>query len=572
MREILFILFILSFLKACNLPRINPVQEVYADFTVNNNGCIAPCDVDFNVDSSKNVKRFTWDFGEGNGITGEGDSISHRYIHAGTFQVKLYAEGHYGQIDTAEKRVSILEDTVLTALFSISPLSCNAVAPVDVRVNNLSKNAIDCSWDWGDRSLPKPCSSLTHLYTEGGSYTITLTVFGIEGRTKTFSQELEILSPFKDDKTIETSGGNIVENILEVEENKYLIGYTSEKGLGVSSARNVYMRTVNKLGETIGMENNYSSPKQDVLYDYILTSDNRICWLGDTEGASDMDILLQFTDKAGNALNQLSPLNLKSTDNHMRGVIETQNGNFALWGRLKYGECPSNTPPYPVYQYCLVLVNSHGNLLDTFYYGDMSSLCNSYFGSDIVEDNLGFIVCGDHNNQASDGRDGSLFRIRKSDYEIDPSFSPTFRMTGNQWFHKIIKTSDGGYALVGYNSEDSSGKSGLWVVKVNASGIPLWQHTYGGPEKDEGLGILEVSDGGLVAFGKKGSEGWLLKLKNSDGDIEWEKTYDWPGESLTISGITQTDDCGFIMIGTAKNANWDKDIIFFKTDKYGNIN
>ncbi|TYB71769.1 hypothetical protein ES677_10470 [Bizionia gelidisalsuginis] len=142
----------------------------------------------------------------------------------------------------------------------------------------------------------------------------------------------------------------------------------------------------------------------------------------------------------------------------------------------------------------------------------------------------------------------------------------------------IIQTQDGGYALIGSsfsNDQDVSVNNGaedFWFVKLEASGALSWEQSYGYSGVDSGLSVIETTDGGYFITGvldvsASGGEGnskgiqhaggdfWGLKL-NASGVVEWRKYY---GGFFTDTpyGVVQTDDNGFILVGSSDSADTD---------------
>ena len=95
----------------------------------------------------------------------------------------------------------------------------------------------------------------------------------------------------------------------------------------------------------------------------------------------------------------------------------------------------------------------------------------------------------------------------------------------------VIKTTDGGYALVGCtNSSGATGPYGsnyaeAWLVKTDVRGNMEWAQAFGGSKDDKAYSIIETSDGSFVfagttaSYGLGGSDAWLVKLSlDTDGD------------------------------------------------------
>ncbi|WP_282134637.1 hypothetical protein [Seonamhaeicola maritimus] len=148
--------------------------------------------------------------------------------------------------------------------------------------------------------------------------------------------------------------------------------------------------------------------------------------------------------------------------------------------------------------------------------------------------------------------------------EID--FVKTFGGSKNESGRSLIKTSDGGYAILGYTQSadgDISGKTDesfdFLLLKFNQSHAIEWQKTYGGSNDDRGSSIIQTSDSGFVILGSsKSNDGnvttnngfndfWVLKTDYS-GNIAWEKSFGFSGADDGIS-IIETADNGFLLIG-----------------------
>ncbi|WP_019670964.1 hypothetical protein [Eudoraea adriatica] len=130
----------------------------------------------------------------------------------------------------------------------------------------------------------------------------------------------------------------------------------------------------------------------------------------------------------------------------------------------------------------------------------------------------------------------------------------------------VIRTSDGGYAILGYSKStdgDLAAKStpvnDYWVLKLDEDGNLLWNKTYGGTKDDRGQSIIQTSDGGYAVTGYAMSDdgdgssnqgfhdNWILKLDES-GAIEWEKSFGFSGHDHSYD-LVQTADGGFFFAG-----------------------
>lgn len=150
--------------------------------------------------------------------------------------------------------------------------------------------------------------------------------------------------------------------------------------------------------------------------------------------------------------------------------------------------------------------------------------------------------------------------------EVEISFVKTLGGTNNESAQTVTKTSDGGYAILGYtqsNDGDVTNKTNnsfdYWLLKFDNENNLQWQKTYGGSDDDRGSDIIQTNDGGYAIFGySKSNDGdvtenlgdqdfWILKLDNA-GNIAWQKSFGFSGTDNGIS-LIQTNDNGFLLTG-----------------------
>ncbi|MCX6180363.1 MAG: hypothetical protein NT150_00350, partial [Bacteroidetes bacterium] len=135
-----------------------------------------------------------------------------------------------------------------------------------------------------------------------------------------------------------------------------------------------------------------------------------------------------------------------------------------------------------------------------------------------------------------------------------------------------IKTSDGGYLLVGYTlsdstydvSETSNGDVDYWAVKISKEGKILWDRLIGGSSSDYLRDAVELNNGDFALVGYSSStvsgdktderigsneDFWVVKL-NKYGTILWDSTY---GGTATDRAYTviQTLDGNILLTGAS---------------------
>ena len=144
--------------------------------------------------------------------------------------------------------------------------------------------------------------------------------------------------------------------------------------------------------------------------------------------------------------------------------------------------------------------------------------------------------------------------------------------------YSIQQTSDAGYILSGFTSDFSADYDDAWIIKLNSSGVVEWENTYGGTSTfayDYGRSIRQNSDGSYIVAGSSSTSGnsddaWIMKL-NSNGTVNWSKSFDRATWADVFYDVKQTSDNGFIAVGNSKLSGSDIDILVLKVDSDGNV-
>ncbi|MEM5566955.1 T9SS type A sorting domain-containing protein [Psychroserpens sp. AS72] len=108
---------------------------------------------------------------------------------------------------------------------------------------------------------------------------------------------------------------------------------------------------------------------------------------------------------------------------------------------------------------------------------------------------------------------------------------------------------------------ENNGKKDIWIVKLDAFGNLIWEHSYGGSENEKAYDIEQTSDGGYIVIGISesndfngitGHNGYedivVLKL-DSSGVLEWGKFHGSSSYNDRGLSIEQTADGGYIAAG-----------------------
>jgi hypothetical protein len=117
----------------------------------------------------------------------------------------------------------------------------------------------------------------------------------------------------------------------------------------------------------------------------------------------------------------------------------------------------------------------------------------------------------------SDGFSGSDGWLIKTDSSGNELWNRTYVGPESEAFLSVVQASDGGYVLAGDTSSYGAGSDDSWLVKTDANGNELWNQTYGGPDGDGAYSLVKTPDGGYAlvgsthSFGAGNQDFWLIK-------------------------------------------------------------
>ncbi|MFX1343115.1 MAG: hypothetical protein ACFFAL_10555 [Promethearchaeota archaeon] len=195
------------------------------------------------------------------------------------------------------------------------------------------------------------------------------------------------------------------------------------------------------------------------------------------------------------------------------------------------------------------------------------------FGHCVVEVSTGgFAITGSTGSLGPTGRDVWLIL---TDVNGNAQSSLTFGGALDDIGWDLIEVSSGGFLISGQTESFGAGNTDVWLIRVDASGTHLWNHTFGGLYDEWGWSVLEVSTGGFAIAGRTASWGagsndfWLIRT-DADGNHLWNKTYggidsDAGRELVEVSGG------GFAIIGATQSYGaGSSDVWLIRTDADGN--
>ena len=190
-------------------------------------------------------------------------------------------------------------------------------------------------------------------------------------------------------------------------------------------------------------------------------------------------------------------------------------------------------------------------------------------------DDGGYVVVGSSNSYAMGEELLWLVKVDENGSLIwDRTFGGFVSSAGDGGW-SVEQTTDGGYITAGYTQSSGAGRKDLWLIKTDAMGGMIWEKSYGGPEDDVGMSVLQSGDGGYVVAGRTASFGegggddiWLLKT-DSLGEEMWNQTYGGRRDDAGFQVVEEED--GYALVGRTESGEEDRRILLIRVDPEGEI-
>jgi PKD repeat protein len=160
-----------NFTKAITPPEVGaltcPTGAVVTDTQINFTAVT-------NAEVATQPIELRWDFGDG--ATAMGDSGSHTYTEAGTYEVMFVATNEGGTATGGCTVTVIAPPGILTLTSDKETVSiCDEDPSVTFTANSVGSDPLSYTWDFGD-GQSSAAASPSHTYAQPGSYTVTLTL------------------------------------------------------------------------------------------------------------------------------------------------------------------------------------------------------------------------------------------------------------------------------------------------------------------------------------------------------------------------------------------------------------
>jgi hypothetical protein len=178
---------------------------------------------------------------------------------------------------------------------------------------------------------------------------------------------------------------------------------------------------------------------------------------------------------------------------------------------------------------------------------------------------------------------GQTYGVGAGDYDICAvkvtptgaiAWARTFGGTGWEAPGAIIRTSDGGFLIVGGTGSWGAGAYDILVLKITSTGGFSWARVFGGSSYEMAYDVIELSDGfavaGYTSSTGAGESDFLLLRLGTSGGLSWARVF---GTSLdeTAFGVAQTSDGGFVVVGEREISGTDWDALVVKYTSTGTL-
>jgi hypothetical protein len=264
-------------------------------------------------------------------------------------------------------------------------------------------------------------------------------------------------------------------------------------------------------------------------------------------------------------------------DDTVDAILLVEDGGFYLGGATNIGF--ETGAPGMAY---LVRTDSAGEVLWEQTYADLNSILGIYPTVD-----GGLLLSGI--TSSPETGDSDIF-LMQTDQDGNELWSSTFGGPLDE-FGTAWPMEDGGYIVGGSVVDPNdivvddpgvagyggfSGRSNLFLTRIDAEGNELWSHTIGGERNIMASGGLLTSDGGFLLLGgvlnypAQDDDIFLVKI-DQDGEQAWSRT--WEEGNLIGNRIIQVSDGNYLIAGGYTPAgDFDSagnDFMFIKVDPNG---
>jgi len=350
-------------------------------------------------------------------------------------------------------------------------------------------------------------------------------------------------------------------SVCQTNDNGYIV--TGSYGL-IGDDKDVWLIKISQNGDSLWSKT-FGGDRNDVGNSVKQCNDNGFIIAGYKNDLElfDRDLYLIKTDENGN-----------EEWSKVYGVEDVDEGANSV--------CQTNDNGYIVAGYIGTGVGGFGDvyLLKTDENGD--TLWTKRIGGDeidVAEDiqqtkDNGYIIAGHTHSFGSGNTDVWLIKTNENG---DTLWTRTYGGQDNDGGNSIDQTIDNGYVITGSTRSFGDGSADIYLIKTNHQGDTLWTKVISGRGSDAGKSIQQTYDNGFIITGHTQQTGdfnfdmWLIKIDNS-GILLWDRLFSGDNSSISTRGycVSQTEDNGYIVCGE-NVSGLDADLYMVKTDENGSL-
>ncbi len=283
----------------------------------------------------------------------------------------------------------------------------------------------------------------------------------------------------------------------------------------------------------------FGGPDSDWAYAMTGTSDGGLVTAGRTEskGAGREDVWIVRVDGDGNLIWDRT-FGGPAID-RARGIVETQDGGLAIAGATE-------SKGKGDYDAWVIKLNAAGALVWDRTFGGPST----DWASAIVETSDGGLAIGAYTQPSPD--EEFDFWVIRLDADGSTIWERSFGGEGLDWANAIAELQDGSLAVAGHTESKGAGGADMWLLNLDATGVLLWERTFGGPGRDFATAVGATRDGGVVVAGpvepgETKVDIQLVKL-DANGEVVWDRTFGGPNDDW-VRAVKETQDGGHAAAG-----------------------
>jgi len=167
-----------------------------------------------------------------------------------------------------------------------------------------------------------------------------------------------------------------------------------------------------------------------------------------------------------------------------------------------------------------------------------------------------FLIELNHINIHGDIKENSQIKGSGTQVELDIVWNKLYGSLGIDYAESIIKTSDGGYVILGRTNSTPLGDYDLFILKTDNDGNQLWNLTLGNLYDDFGYQIVEYPNSDLVILGDQqyNSNDWaydvyLARIDYTGTILRWNYTYGTLNSQEMGRSLLVTNNSHFLVGG-----------------------